>query len=91
MKKATKIILMLCFIFAVASMSYARNVARIENEKKEGMVTVDVATDTGVNADNLSVLTPNSLQIYIPAMGDYTVTITLSNGEVFCCEFTITN
>jgi len=129
MEKVTKTIQMLCFIFAVASMSYAHDVVRIGDEKKEGIpielieksgnvgsdksnfisptidghlfsvffnanlgqVTVDITMDTGANVEYLSVLTPIGVQINIPIMGDYTVTITLSNGEVYCGEFRITN
>ena len=39
----------------------------------------------------LSVLTPNGLQVYIPNAGNYIVTFTLSNGDEYYGEFTITD
>ena len=55
-----------------------------------GRVSVDVATVTGVSVQCLSVLTPNGLQIYIPNAGDYVVTFTLSKGDEYYGEFTVT-
>lgn len=63
-------------------------VAFIENM---GQVTVEVATTTGATVQCLSVLTPNGLQVYIPNTGNYVVTITLSNGDVYAGEFTVTD
>ncbi len=39
----------------------------------------------------LSVPTPNGLQVYIPNDGNYIVTFTLSNGDVYAGEFTVTD
>ena len=56
-----------------------------------GQVSVEVATTSGASVQCLSVLTPNGLQIYIPNAGNYIITFTLSNGDVFAGEFTVTD
>lgn len=56
-----------------------------------GQVSVEVATAAGASVQCLSVLTPNGLQVYIPNAGDYVVTFTLSNGDVYYGEFTVTD
>ena len=56
-----------------------------------GQVAVEVSTASGAQIDCLSVLTPNGLQIYIPNAGNYTVTFTLSDGDEYYGEFTITD
>lgn len=56
-----------------------------------GRVSVEVATIAGVPVQCLSVLTPNGLQFYIPNAGDYIVTFTLSNGDEYYSEFTVTD
>jgi hypothetical protein len=35
--------------------------------------------------------TPNGYQYYIPNTGDYIVTFTLENGDVYYGEFTVTD
>ena len=54
-----------------------------------GQVSVEVTTDAGVSVQCLSVLTPNGLQVYVPNAGNYIVTFTLSNGDVYYGEFTV--
>ena len=56
-----------------------------------GQVAVEVSTASGTQVDCLSVLTPNGLQIYIPSAGNYIVTFTLSNGDEYYGEFTVTD
>ena len=56
-----------------------------------GQVSVEVTTITGATVEYLSVLTPNGLQVYIPNTGDYIVTFTLPNGDVYAGEFTVTD
>lgn len=56
-----------------------------------GQVSVVVATTSGASVESLSVLTPNSLQINISNTGNYVVTFTLSNGDVYYGEFTVTD
>ena len=56
-----------------------------------GQVSVEVATFAGASVQCLSVLTPNGLQVYIPNAGTYIVTFTLSNGDVYAGEFTVTD
>ena len=55
-----------------------------------GQVYAEVTTITGTVVDYTSVLTPNGLQVYIPNAGNYIVTFTLSNGDVYAGEFTVT-
>lgn len=56
-----------------------------------GQVSVEVVTVAGTSVQCLSVLTPNGLQVYIPNTGNYIVTITLSNGDVYAGEFMVTD
>ena len=56
-----------------------------------GQVTVGVASIAGASVQCLSVFTPNGLQVYIPNTGNYIVTITLSNGDVYTGEFSVTD
>lgn len=56
-----------------------------------GQVSVEVATVAGASVQCLSVLTPNGLQVYIPNAGNYIITFTLSNGDVYAGEFTVTD
>ena len=55
-----------------------------------GQVAVEISTDTGLAIDCASIVTPNGLQFYIPNAGDYIVTFTLSNGDEYYGEFTVT-
>ncbi|MBR3490703.1 MAG: DUF3244 domain-containing protein [Bacteroidales bacterium] len=56
-----------------------------------GQVEVEITTVTGSTVDCLSILTPNGLQSYIPNTGDYIVTFTLSNGDEYYGEFTVSD
>lgn len=56
-----------------------------------GQVYVEVSTTAGASVQCLSVLTPNGLQVYIPNVGNYIVTFTLSNGDEYYGEFTVTD
>lgn len=56
-----------------------------------GQVSVEVATAAGASVQYTSVLTPNGMQIYIPNAGNYIVTFTLSNGDEYYGEFTVTD
>lgn len=56
-----------------------------------GQVSVEVATMSGASVHYYSVLTPNGLQLYIPNPGYYIVTFTLSNGDEYYGEFTVTD
>ena len=56
-----------------------------------GHVSVEIATSAGASVQCLSVFTPNGLQVYIPNAGNYIVTFTLPNGDMFYGEFTVTD
>lgn len=56
-----------------------------------GQVAVEIITATGDTVDCLSTLTPTGFQCYIPNAGDYIVTFTLSNGDEYYGEFTVTD
>jgi hypothetical protein len=56
-----------------------------------GQVSVEVATTAGASVECISLLTPNGLQVYIPNAGNYIVTFTLPNGDVYYGEFTVTD
>lgn len=56
-----------------------------------GQVAVEITTITGVSVDCLSTMTPMGFQCYIPDAGDYIVTFTLSDGDEYYGEFTVTD
>ncbi|MBR6227984.1 MAG: DUF3244 domain-containing protein [Bacteroidales bacterium] len=56
-----------------------------------GQVDVEINTTTGESVQFTSVVTPNGLQCYILNTGDYVVTFTLSNGDEYYGEFTVTD
>lgn len=127
MKKATKLILMLCLILSGA-FCFVHGETGTETEgdgitidlieassctepsrgnsiiptinghvlavvfnENMGQVSVEVSTAAGASVQCLSVLTPNGLQVYIPNVGNYVVTFTLSNGDVYYGEFEVTD
>ena len=54
-----------------------------------GQVTVEITTSTDSPVDFITMATPNGYQYYIPNTGDYIVTFTLENGDVYYGEFTV--
>ena len=56
-----------------------------------GQVTVEVTTITGNPVTCKSTYTPNGVILYIANTGDYIVTFTLSNGDEYYGEFTVTD
>ncbi|MBR4469080.1 MAG: DUF3244 domain-containing protein [Bacteroidales bacterium] len=56
-----------------------------------GQVDIEVTTSTGGYVQANSCITPNGIQFYIPNAGDYIVTFTLSNGDIYAGEFTVTD
>ena len=56
-----------------------------------GQVDVEITTASGSPVDATSTITPNGIQFYIPLAGDYIVTFTLSNGDEYYGEFTVTD
>ncbi|MBR6930914.1 MAG: DUF3244 domain-containing protein [Bacteroidales bacterium] len=56
-----------------------------------GQVTIEVATATGATVDCLSVQTPNGYLYFITDTGDYIVTFTFPDGDVYYGEFTVTD
>ena len=56
-----------------------------------GQVDVEITTSTGGYVQADSCITPNGIQFYIPNAGDYIVTFTLSNGDEYYGEFTVTD
>ena len=55
-----------------------------------GQVAIEVSTVSGASVECTSMSTPNGIQYYIPNAGDYIVTFTLPDGDVYYGEFTIT-
>lgn len=127
MKKATKIILMLCFILSGA-FCYAHyenkivvdgdgfiidlieaasctgpsrgnsiiatldgHVLTVVFSENIGQVYVEVSLVDGGETQVESTPTPNGVIFYIPDAGSYVVTFTLSNGDVYYGEFTVTD
>ncbi|MBR3730984.1 MAG: DUF3244 domain-containing protein [Bacteroidales bacterium] len=56
-----------------------------------GQVTIEVNTATGATVDCLSVQTPNGYLYFITDTGDYIVTFTFPDGDVYYGEFTVTD
>lgn len=56
-----------------------------------GQVTVEITTSMDSPVDFITMATPNGYQYYIPNTGDYIVTFTLENGDVYYGEFTVTD
>lgn len=52
---------------------------------------VEITTAAGATVQCLWVVTPDGLQTYIPSTGDYVITFTLSNGDEYYGEFTVTD
>lgn len=71
--------------------SINENVLTVVFSENLGQVSMEVATAAGAMVQSLSVYTPNGVQVYIPNTGNYIVTFTLSNGDVYYGEFTVTN
>ena len=127
MKKATKLMLMLCFILSGALCfadgeikmikegdgitidlieaatcsepsrgnsiipSINGHVLTVVFSENIGQVSVEVSTVSGASVHCQLVYTPNGLQVYIPNVGNYIVTFTLSNGDEYYGEFTVTD
>ncbi len=56
-----------------------------------GQVAIEITTASGVTVESLWVLTPNGLQNYLSQTGDYVITFTLPNGDMYYGEFTVTD
>lgn len=56
-----------------------------------GQVAIEVSTVSGISVEFTSTPTPNGVQCYIPNTGDYIVTFTLTNGDEYYGEFSVTD
>ena len=56
-----------------------------------GQVAVEVSSAVGTSVHYSLTPTPTGVQVYIPDTGDFIVTFTLSNGDEYYGEFTITD
>ena len=56
-----------------------------------GQVAIEVFKVTGGAVETFWIQTPDGLQTYIPLAGDYIITFTLSNGDEYYGEFTVTD
>ena len=56
-----------------------------------GQVTIEVSSSTGSTVYYSTTSTPDSEHIYISDTGNYILTLTLSNGDEYYGEFTVTN
>ena len=56
-----------------------------------GQVDIEITTASGASVEYLWVHTPNGLQTYLSQTGDYIITFTLSNGDEYYGEFTVTD
>lgn len=55
-----------------------------------GQVDIELTTASGTLMDCFAVQTPNGIILFIPNAGDYIITFTLPNGDVYYGEFTVT-
>ena len=67
------------------------NVLTVVFTENLGQVAVEIATASGTSIEFTSTQTPNGLQIFIPNAGNYIVTFTLPNGDVYAGEFSVTD
>lgn len=56
-----------------------------------GLVEMEITTATGELVQTLWVFSPDGLQTYIPQTGNYVITFTLSNGDEYYGEFTVSD
>ena len=56
-----------------------------------GQVDVEITTAAGATVQTFWVSTPDGLQTYVPNVGNYVITFTLANGDVYYGEFTVTD
>ena len=56
-----------------------------------GTLTMELDKVSGPVIFSYLVLTPDSYQFYLPLTGDYIITFTLSNGDEYYGEFTVTD
>ena len=56
-----------------------------------GQVAIEITADTGSTVSTIAMTTPNGYVFYIALAGDYIVTFTLPNGDVYYGEFTVTD
>ena len=56
-----------------------------------GQVAIDVTTATGTIVQTYWMNTPDGLQSYMANTGDYIITFTLTNGDEYYGEFTVTD
>ena len=56
-----------------------------------GQVDIELTTASGTLMDCFAVQTPNGIILFIPNAGDYIITFTLPNGDVYYGEFTVTD
>ena len=56
-----------------------------------GQVDVEITTAAGATVQIFWVSTPDGLQTYVPNVGNYVITFTLANGDVYYGEFTVTD
>ena len=56
-----------------------------------GQVAIEVFKVTGGAVETFWIQTPDGLQTYLPLAGDYIITFTLSNGDEYYGEFTVTD
>ena len=56
-----------------------------------GQVAVEVSTAVGTLVHYSLTPTPNGVQVYILDTGDFIITFTLSNGDEYYGEFTVTD
>lgn len=56
-----------------------------------GQVDIDVTTASGTPMSCFSIQTPNGVILFIPNAGDYVITFTLPNGDIYYGEFSVTD
>ena len=67
------------------------HVLTVQFNENIGEVTIEITTASGNSVHYLWTPTPNGYQTYISQSGDYIITFTLSNGDEYYGEFTVTD
>ena len=76
--------------YAIQAFIYGHTLTVVFTENL-GTVEMEITTTSGTYVQTYWASTPEGLQTYLPQTGDYIITFTLSNGDEYYGEFTVTD